>query len=338
MKKLSKLMISLALVLMFALPVLLTGCGTASAKEIANITNSVAEKYDENYTSFENGKNITYKIITKGNYSEKQIVSYKKKATDEEFTEGEFTRKNTNNYSTTFSFKRMDEEDLALYIKYVGDYKQIYYTTDENYLLKKVEYVRNATTEIKISFKKDKYGEKTYYIVKNSKIVEDETNSDKFEYQDIGREDYVNCISDYMQKLNSCTIKSFFFGNNLPTSMEMMEPIVDYSAKDGKISSQLKIYVPVVKFDEYDEGELITYYNEALITSSYTANKFDKAKAIAKYFDEESSSNDSIELITVYSSNGIFSIGNLEEADYNDSLINDYVYMPESILDLFDGR
>ena len=331
MKKLNKILISLAMVLMFALPLLLTGCAVSS-EEIGKITIAARENYLEKHEDYENFANTTYKVNFTGEYKEKYPLSYKAKATDTEYKEGIFTSENKYSTEMTVSFKNMDKEDLALYIK-TKDFQSYKGTgLDENDCLTKEKSSYSTTEEYIVSFIKDEEGNKTYYVVSTYQSVEDGQKSEKeIYYKEYVQADYIAFISNILTRSSKFAVNSVFFTSSMG-GMEMSELIammMNYSENNGVITASMKASNPMITTGD---ASFASYS----ISGSYSKSGLKSAKAESIYIYSNYEYKNSCNLSISSSANGTFKIPSLENAEeitgsYDPSEI---VYIPSSIMEI----
>ena len=340
MKKLNKIFISLAMVLMFALPLLLTGC-SASAEEIGRIALAARENYLSKYEDYENFKNITYKTTSKRYVKEEVTLNYKENSEDEEFKTGVFTNIEKGETITTYSFKKMDDEDLALYVKIKGNNKEIGYEVNDD-VLDKINSSESYVDEYILSFTKDEEGNKTYYILNNYTWKNVEESGSEYLYYAIGRANYVGYIESVMQKLQYCAMNSYFFTTSEYDweGREAASYITNFSEKNGKVTASFKFKFPYAR---YDEGDLYAGYTSHVATASFTKSGLDKVKAENIEISEYGEAKISKEMVVLSSANGSFKVPSLEDREENGSVvsyINNVVIseIPSCILDIFPPR
>ena len=340
MKKLNKILISLAMVLMFALPLLLTGC-SASAEEIGRIALAARENYLSKYEDYENFKNITYKTTSKRYVKEEVTLNYKENSEDEEFKTGVFTNIEKGETITTYSFKKMDDEDLALCVKIKGNSKVISYEVNDD-VLDKINSSESYVDEYILSFTKDEEGNKTYYILNNYTWKNVEESGSEYLYYAINRADYVEYIESVMQNLQKCAMNSYFFTTSEYDweGREAASYITNFSEKNGKVTASFKFNFPYAR---YDEGDLYAGYTSHVVTASFTKSGLDKVKAENIEISEYDEARISKEMVVLSSANGTFKIPSLEDRGESSSVvsyINEIVLseISESLLDIFPLR
>lgn len=334
MKKSSKVLLSLGMASMCALPLLLTGCN-ASSEEIGKIAIASARNYVERHSEYEDYKDTTYKVNYEMQSKSKHTLTYKKKATDEEYTEGEFTNVESYGNSTTISIKNKDKEDLALYVKVVNTEKGSGYERDEeDETLVKFNEKWVGTTEYILSFDKDEEGNKVYYVINTYQSISNGEKSEKeVYYKTVERADYISYITNFIDRTKKCSINSYFFTSSMGEASEMMAMFLDYSENNGKVTCKIEAGMPMVGFD--GDNNLQTVYYDYYISSSYSKSGLDTVKAKMYSSNETGENLAKIEMKVSGSASGTFKVPNLEEAEeMSGSFDPETVYIPSSIMEV----
>ena len=327
MKKLNKILISLAMVLMFALPLLLTGCG-ASSEEIGRITIASARNFVEKHEDYSNYKNITYRIKYNYDTTSKRELEYKERMSDSEYKTGSFEIKEKMTADMTISVKKMDDEDLALYIKIKEDTSREGFDVDEEDCLERISGSTSATTEYIFSFDKDEEENKLYYIVKTHQGLD---NSKKeITYQECSAALYVEYIENILQKTKECAMNSVFFTSSIADGAmsEFLSTMVNYSEKNGVVTTSMSASMP------YASVEYAMFYDMS-VSSSYSKGSLKSAKADMTMIQNENKMKALASLNISNSANGTFKLPSLEEAKELDEVFNAHsIDIPENIMNI----